>query len=400
MSEHNPGESRTSAGADVASAPLDIGLIVRSFLRTAPLALGGAVLASAVTAGVLLGVDPQYEVNTEVSVGSPMDSSLDLESRDIIGLLYASIVQDQGTQTAVREATGIDEYTVATQKTSVPGVINVRIRAESPENAQRVTDAVVESMKNRSDYLNLESSRVLAEGQARQIRDLETEMAERFASDPYADVSGLQSQIDQIRESDGEATQVVQPVVFAQNNNGGEVAWPKIAPTSLVVGLATFLLLQIPLTIWGLMRKRRADSLWLRVTSRRFGVESEIAEAVDGGLPPLTESRVVGVLSQCGTVIILGEVDPHQEFGDHDPDRVQLADFDAKWWREIPPDAINLGIVVIDQGDRSAGMATDAVERLVESDIPTILVMRRKRRDHPRPTEEEEFHAATSGDRA
>ncbi|WIM71741.1 hypothetical protein QP028_08610 [Corynebacterium suedekumii] len=365
------------------------------------LALGGAVLASAVTAGVLLGVDPQYEVNTEVSVGSPMDSSLDLESRDIIGLLYASIVQDQahpelrpGSHRHRRVHGGHPEDLGAgrDQRPDPGGEPGERAaghgcRGRVDEEPQRLPQPRGPPASSRR-------------GEARQIRDLETEMAERFASDPYADVSGLQSQIDQIRESDGEATQVVQPVVFAQNNNGGEVAWPKIAPTSLVVGLATFLLLQIPLTIWGLMRKRRADALWLRVTSRRFGVESEIAEAVDGGLPPLTESRVVGVLSQCGTVIILGEVDPHQEFGDHDPDRVQLADFDAKWWREIPPDAINLGIVVIDQGDRSAGMATDAVERLVESDIPTILVMRRKRRDHPRPTEEEEFHAATSGDRA
>ncbi|WP_027004443.1 hypothetical protein [Corynebacterium halotolerans] len=360
--------------------PLDLGLIASAFLRSIPAALVIAVVAGGISAGVLSQTDPVYEVNTQVSLGSPADTSLDPQTLETLGPLYSSIANDEATKDIVRQRTGLDDPALTTSTTSVPGMIEVSARAGSVGEARNVAAAVVESMSRRSDYLYSESTQSLAEDVERRTAAIREQIDNRREEDEDADVSDLEGQIDMIlQDTRDERMQHVQPIVLSQSDNDGEPVWPRLWQTSLVVGLLVFLLAQIPLTVWKLRRHRRADALWLRLIGHRYGVDRESALA-DGGLTPLAEARVSTALAEGGDVLILGDVDTGGIFDAYDAERLHRAGWLDPWWREVSPPDLQLGVVVIDKGDRRANLADTAVERLMESGVPAFVVVRSGKR--------------------
>ncbi|QGU05707.1 hypothetical protein CETAM_12380 [Corynebacterium comes] len=380
MSDSASTDPRPASGqvpaSPTAPAPLDLGLIFAAFLRSIPVALVIALAAAGITFLVLSRMDPVYEVKTEVSLGAPADASLDPETRARLGSLYALIANDPATRDLVKDETGLDDPWVTATETAVPGVIEVATRAGSVGQARAAAESVIGSMILRSDAFSSQSARVRAEDAERRIVALQEQIDARRAEDPAAAVADLEDQIGLIRQENREfRPQQVQPFVLSQSDNDGDQVWPRVWSTTLVVAMLVFLLAQIPLTIWRLRRHRRADGLWLRMIGRRFEVDRELS-AAGGGLTPLAEARTAAVLAHGGNVLVLGESDAGETFHSHGPGHLHQASWSASWWRELPPSDVQLGVVVVDKGERRANLASTAVERLVKSGVPTFVVVR------------------------
>lgn len=372
-STSSPSRSRSTS---VAPAPLDLGLIASAFLRSIPAALVIAVIAAGISVGFLSQTDSVYEVRTEVSVGSPTDTGLDLENLERLGSLYSWIAVDETTRDLVREETAQSDPSLTAAGTDVSGVIEVFTRAESVEEARTMAGAVIESMTLRSDYFYSESARTRMEGEERRITPIQEQIATRRVADPAAEVTDLEAEIELIRQQARDIQpHQVQPMVLSQSDNDGEQIWPRVWSTSLVFAMLAFLLAQVPLVLWRLRRPRRADDLWLRTMGRSFDVEGESA-AAGGGLTPLAEARTAAALADGGNVLVLGESDTGERFNTEGSGRLHHASWLSTWWRALPPSDIHLGVVVIDEGDKRVNMAGTAVERLVKSGIPTFLVVR------------------------
>lgn len=365
-----------SAPTPAAPAPLDLGLIASAFLRSLPVALTIAVIAAGVTLVVLSQTDPVYEVKTRVAVGSPTAPGLDAETQERLGTLYSSIATDETTRDLLEEETSQTDPSVLAGETAVPGVIEVRTRAGSVDEARSMAETVLKSMTLRSTFFYSESARIRMEEAERRTTLLQEQIDTRRAANPEADVTDLENEIRLISEETGGIQPYqVQPLVVSQSDNDGARVWPQMWATSLVVAMLAFLLAQVPLIIWRLRRPRRADDLWLRMMGRTFGVEGESA-AVGGGLTPLAEARAAAVLAGGGNVLVLGDSADGEKFRTEKPNRLHHASWLASWWRELPPSDIQLGVVVIDERDRRVSRAGTAVERLVKSGVPTFLVIR------------------------
>ncbi|QGU08523.1 hypothetical protein COCCU_13120 [Corynebacterium occultum] len=362
-------------------APLNLGLIFTAFRRALPAALLAALLTGGITAAALTQVPEEYEVSTQLSLGHPGDIESDPEILANLVPLFSQMISDNQTREAVQETTGVAEPKLSSAETSVAGVVTLNTRGESETQAKAIADAVVASLQTRGTQIYNDSIAALETETNRQTEALREQINQRRAADPEADVSELETAIlIALEESRAAGIQNIQPMVLSQSDNAGQAVWPLPLATSLVAALLALLLVDFALGIWFLRRRSRADSLWLRSLGQRLGADTELAHG-GNGLTPKAEARAAAALSRGKEVLILGDVELGDAFHAYEEDRIHTVSWRDRWWREVSPAALGLGIVVIEQGDKQARHASIAADRLTESGVPTYVALRSKKRN-------------------
>lgn len=372
----------------VSSPPiLDLGLLASAFARSLPLALAVGALISVLVGVVFASVTPTYATTTTVTVGTPSRAEKDAATMEALAAGMSEFVTDSRVRYYVQERSGqavtlqglLPDIEVSTTK--IPGVIEVITRSKvGPDAASAMGRLVVDGMNLRANEVRDEFLASVEESTQKQIDDLNKQIALRRDIDPKADTSDLLRLVYEARATTATLQAGYSSAsIIAQDDGSGQQIWPKPFGTGAVAGLVVTLVLAVGLAISRLRRSRRADSVWARSIGHRHGSVVDIDTASHRGMPPLTEAAVSAMLSAGRSVVILGAVTPVETPRGEGATgaRLVVAPWDCPWWRELPASDVGLGVVVVDQGDRSPGRAESGVASFAEVGVPSRVVVRK-----------------------
>lgn len=360
---------------------LDIGLLLRAFVKALPLALVIGAVVGVVTGLILSSIRPTYATTTTVTVGTPSRAQQDADTLEALGAGMSEFVTDERVRYFVYERTG-EEVSVnglfpslEASTTKIPGVVEIITRTKTgPLAATAMGSAVVDGMNLRANEVRDEFLGTVDEATQEQIDDLNEQIAARRRIDPRADTSDLLSLIYDARTR-AETLKVgySSASIVSQDDAEGAPVWPKPVASGLLVALVVTLLGAVVLAALRIRRSRRADALWARAMGHRHDSVVDVDNAPENGLPLRTEAAVAAVVSRGGKVVLLGDVDP----GDLAGEKVHVAEYADPWWREIEVSEVGLGVVVVDHGAASPRAAESGLAGLDEVGVPTRLVIRR-----------------------
>lgn len=358
-------------------APLDLGMLWVAFLRALPFALFLGLVAGAVTTVAMDRREPVYEVTSTVSLGVLSDSDIPQWIIERAEPVYLSIAQDRETVEHVSTVTGIPDPRISATAGSVQGIIQITAEGADVAQARSIVDETVTALIRRSARMH-ETAMFAASSQSEELTaPLRRQIVERRAADPGAPIDDLEWQIELIsREIATLVPEIVPPVQVSQTDNGGEPVRPQPLQTGLVAGMATALLVVLPLTWWNFRRPRRVGRMWLRGLHNRYGVDTESAP-FDDGLSPLAEARAAEVLAAGNTVLLLGRTGSLEHLTDGESGHVHEAAWLDPWWREHPPNDVGLAVVTVSRRTRQLREVEQAVDHLTATGIPTMVALNR-----------------------
>ncbi|MFL0578392.1 hypothetical protein [Dietzia sp. 179-F 9C3 NHS] len=386
--EFRPDATATGETGSGRPPVLDLGLMIRAFVASLPLAAVLGVIVGVLVAVILSGIAPTYTTTTTVTVGTPSRAEKDAATMEALGAGMSEFVTDDQVRHFVEAQTGEKVTlsglfpTVEASTTKIPGVIEIITRSTTgPLAASKMGRVTVDAMNLRANEVRDEFLASVDEATQEQIDDLNEQIKARRRIDPKADTSDLLQMIYDSRAQ----TQMLRvgyssASIISQDDGGGEPTWPKPVATGVVGGLVVLLVAATLLAAFRLRRSRRTDVVWARSMGHRHGSEIDVDAAAEDGLPVRSDAAVSGVLSRGGTVVVLGDVDlgtPPLGKGVESA-RMLVADYDEPWWRDLPVADVALGVVVVDAGGSSTREAEQCLSTFTEVGVPTRLVVRRR----------------------
>lgn len=378
-------ESEAPRGASAAPV-IDMSLLGRALLR----ALLPAVLIG-VLAGVIVGVvvaqrAPVYESTTQLVVSSTARGGQDATQLEASASTYAAALEDDDLVRAIEKRTGRDittsgsSATVSAATSEVPGVVTLVAHGSSPEEAADTATIAGEELASASTRLSAASLAPYEKATDELTAALRAQIARQGSagsgSSPSADDLREQSaevnqQLDDLRRSSTGLTPLSRSTSESRTS-------PRPVLQGAVAGLVVAVIALVVLAAYLARRRRQADALWSRRTANSAGaVRDSAPPATPTGLPPMSEAAAVAALDRGEDVVVLAAEDGTEVDIETDDEHLHRAAWTSPWWREVAPDHVGLGIVVVDAGHRGRlDEAERALAHLAASGVRTRLAVR------------------------
>lgn len=365
---------------------VDLMPLLTAFRKILPLALGLAVVVGAVVGGLASLEEPAYKVQTDIRIATADQTDRTPETMQTIASAYGATISDRSVQEAIESKTG-QKVTLQGMSPSVnvgaaktAGMLTITTQANSPQAARDLANAVVEAISRRATDIREETLRDSNAATQARIDLLQGEIDARLAADPRAQVMDLRNSIQEIRRTQ-EVQRLSFPTVTRISQTGGDApSSPQPVMNGLVAGLATFMVAAVALSILRLRRSSRTDELWALRMNRKYGTTVERCTGRAATPNPQTEAAIAATLFEGGTVVLLGDVELPEELSRkarHSSAQGSIVHgaVDAPWWREVPPVAVGLGVVSVQDNAKGAAVARDAVAGLADAGVPTRIII-------------------------
>lgn len=352
----------------------------RAVREALPLAAAVAACVGLVAGLAFNAQDRTYESETMALVSSPSGEPSTVDQQISQAAIIGAMVGDDSVQANIEDETGIrvkstglqPNVRVSVSPVEAAGTLIITTRAEAPDDAARLGDAVVTELQNRTAALRDEGLRDFEQEQEAQIDEVQAQIDQRETNFPNSDLSSLYARVDSMR-SETNQTRLKHVTVsqLSQTTQSEDSLSARPYTQGAVAGIAAGLAILLIFSVVKLRGTSRVTEVWLRRVAARPNVVVERKLRSAPGMPPVTEAILADAERAGRNVLFLtdGSTEGVPAGG-----CMRAFALDRDWW--VEPGLRDIDLAVIALGNRtSAERAVRNLDVLAALGIPARIVI-------------------------